>query len=118
MACPYLREVRVNFCQASPYKKMIIRLPEPAEGERGSSPDFQSCPAAKQCCEDRPSFSRCPSLQESLVQFCAAAAIAKYIPYSEFSRSRCGNGDHSRCEFYRAIAFPDGNRQPMETAAV
>jgi hypothetical protein len=111
MRCPFLREVQVKFCQASPFRKMIVRLPEPTDGERCSSADFHGCPAAKQCCEDRPSFSRCPFLQESLVQFCAAASVAKYIPYSDLPGSCCGNGEHSHCGLYRSIACPEESRE-------
>jgi glycine cleavage system H lipoate-binding protein len=65
-----------------------------------------NCPAAKQHLEDRPCVDHCPFLHESLVQYCTAAAVTKYIPYSESVLSRCGTDSHKYCELYLALSHP------------
>lgn len=107
MRCPFLREAQVKFCQASPYRKFIVRLPEQTARERCSSPDHVDCPAARQHQEERPSLSHCPFLHESLVQYCTAASVAKYVPYTESANTRCGTESHRYCELFLAISGPD-----------
>ena len=106
MRCPFLREAQVKFCKASAFKKMIVRTPLHPENEKCSSPEYVTCPAAKQYHEELPSQSHCPFLQESLAQYCSAAAVTKYVPYSESVLSRCGNESHRYCELYQALAHP------------
>ncbi len=110
MRCPFLREAQVKFCQASAFRKMIVRTSAHADNERCSSPDYVNCPAAKQHHEELPSQSHCPFLQESLAQYCAAAAVSKFVPYSESLLSRCGNESHRYCELFLAIAQPQIDR--------
>ena len=106
MRCPFLREAQVKFCRASAYRKMIVRLAEQPEHERCSSREYVNCPAAKQHMEDRPSIDHCPFLHESLVQYCTAAAVTKYIPYTESVLSQCGTESHKYCELYLGLAQP------------
>ena len=106
MRCPFLREAQVKFCRASAYRKMIVRLAEQPEHERCSSHEYVNCPAAKQHMEDRPSIDHCPFLHESLVQYCTAAAVTKYIPYTESVLSQCGTDSHKYCELYLGLAQP------------
>ncbi|MFA6540104.1 MAG: hypothetical protein WCT99_00735 [Bacteroidota bacterium] len=112
MRCPFLREAQVKFCRASAYKKMIVRLPEQPDNERCSSKEYVQCPAVKQHLEELPIIDHCPFLQESLVQYCTAAAVTKYIPYSESINSQCGTDSHRYCDLYLAIAHP-GNTTSM-----
>lgn len=107
MRCPFLREAQVKSCQASAYRKMIAREPGGQEAGRCSSAEYITCPAAKQHHEENPSLDHCPFLQESLVQYCAAASVVKYIPYSESSLSPCGTASHRFCDLYHEIASPD-----------
>ncbi|MBI2429819.1 MAG: hypothetical protein HYV29_13695 [Ignavibacteriales bacterium] len=107
MRCPFLREAQVKFCRASAYRKMIVRLEGQPENERCSSSEYVNCPAAKQHLEDRPSIDHCPFLHESLVQYCSAAAVTKYIPYSESVLSRCGTDSHKYCELYLNLSQPN-----------
>ena len=86
---------------------MIMRTSTHAGNERCSSSDYSNCPAAKQHHEELPSQSHCPFLQESLAQYCAAAAVTKFVPYSESLLSRCGNESHRYCELFLAIARPE-----------
>jgi len=104
MRCPFLREEQVRSCQASPFRKQIARRATDREEERCSSPDYRTCPNAPQHHETRPELSRCPFLQESLVQFCAADAVARYVPWSEASLSCCGHDGHRFCELFLAFA--------------
>ncbi len=116
MRCPFLREAQVKFCQASAFRKMIVRTFAHADNERCSSPDYVNCHAAKQHYEELPSQSHCPFLQESLAQYCAAAAVTKFVPYSESLLSRCGNESHRYCEVFLALAHPLTDR-PAASAA-
>lgn len=114
MRCPFLREAQVKFCKSSAYKKMILRTAANANGEKCSLPDYVTCPEAKVLHEEQPSQSHCPFLHESLVQYCSAASVTKYIPYSESLLSRCGNESHLHCELYLAMA----EAEVRETSAV
>jgi glycine cleavage system H protein len=109
MRCPFLREAQVKSCQASAYRKMIARSSVHAGNERCLSEDYVHCPSVKQLHEELPSHSRCPFLEESLVQFCAAAPVTKYIPYTESLRSRCISGRHRYCELFLVLAHPGKN---------
>lgn len=110
MRCPFLREAQVKFCRASAYRKMIARLQGQPENERCTSPAYVHCPDAKQHHEEHPSLDHCPFLHESLVQYCSAASVTRYIPYSESVLAQCGTESHKYCELFLALAHP-----PVET---
>src|SRR5204862_222433 len=99
MRCPFLQEAQVKSCQASEFRKMIVRNPAISD-EKCSSPAYVTCSAAQQHCGEAPPQDHCPFIRELLVQFCSAAPIARYIPYSESSISRCGGAGHRYCELY------------------
>ena len=40
------------------------------------------------------------------MQYCAAAPVAKLVPYSESLLSRCGNDSYRYCELYLSMAHP------------
>jgi glycine cleavage system H lipoate-binding protein len=82
---------------------MIVRTPLGVGIERCSSPDYVNCPAVKQHHEELPNQSHCPFLQESLAQYCSAATVTKYVPYSESLLSRCSNESHRYCELFLAV---------------
>ncbi len=104
MRCPFLNEAQVKFCRTSPFRKMILRAPEPGIPERCSSPDYVRCPLAN-CRPDGTSApDRCPSLGESLVQYCSAASITKFIPYSESILSRCVKESYRYCDLFLSLA--------------
>jgi glycine cleavage system H lipoate-binding protein len=52
------------------------------------------------------------------MQYCAAAPVAKMIPYSESLNSRCGNDSHRYCELYLGMAHPDVNRHQVDGIAM
>ncbi|HEX9655045.1 MAG TPA: hypothetical protein VGA99_15165 [bacterium] len=110
MICPFLKEAQVRFCRAATFKKMIPRSLEHTASERCSSPAWVNCPIAQQQHTGVTGQSSCPFLQESLVQYCAAAPSTKFIPYSESLLSRCGTESHRYCELYLDFANPDSSK--------
>jgi glycine cleavage system H lipoate-binding protein len=50
--------------------------------------------------------NRCPYLDESLAQFCGAAPVAKFIPFSEALLSRCGSSAFRYCDLFITMAHP------------
>ena len=104
MRCPFLREAQVKYCRASAFRKMIVRTTDAPEQERCSSPAYVSCPSVRQLHEEHPAQSHCPFLQESLVQYCAAAPVTKFIPYTDGPASRCIDERHRYCELYSGLA--------------
>jgi hypothetical protein len=107
MRCPFLREAQVKFCQVAPSHKLILRMPQLVVHEKCTSADYITCPSARECHVDFPDQNRCPLLQESLMQYCAAAPVIRYLPYSEPLLSRCGNETHLSCDLYLAMADPE-----------
>jgi glycine cleavage system H lipoate-binding protein len=116
MRCPFLREAQVKYCRASAFKKLIVQTPGQNMGDRCTSPDFVNCPAAHSLVDAHTGASQCPGLQEALTQYCAAASITKYIPYSEAVLSHCGTDSHRYCELYLAFAQPDQLHAPTSNA--
>jgi len=104
MRCPFLREAQVKYCQGSAVKKMIVRMQNDAGGELCSSSNYVNCPSLKQHHEEQSQQTRCPFLQESLVQYCSASSVTKYVPYSESSIIRCGNNGHRYCDLFLSVA--------------
>lgn len=104
MRCPFLREEQVRSCQAAPFRKSVTRSAARVDMERCSSPEHAGCTVARQSLEAHPSPSRCPFLQESLVQFCAATPLPTYVPWSSSPELRCGHGGHRYCELFEAAS--------------
>ena len=102
MRCPYLKDARVKYCRVSAFKKMIERTPRQADHEKCSSEDYAACEVARQHGVAGDIQSRCPYLEESQAQYCAAASVTKFIPYSEAGLSRCGGEGYRSCELYAA----------------
>lgn len=107
MTCPFLKEAEVKFCRASAHKMLILRAPGGEKDERCSSPDYMTCPSARSQRGMRPNLSECPFLGDSLVQYCAAAAVSKYVPYTESTQLRCGTSAHLYCDAYLSLAEPE-----------
>ena len=116
MRCPFLREAQVKSCKASTFRKQIVRSTAHSNDERCMTPEYVHCAAVKELHEELPSQSRCPFLQESLVQYCSAAPVAKYIPYSDSLLSRCGGGRHKYCDLFLAVSRPRSAR-PAHSAS-
>src|ERR1035441_777929 len=115
MTCPFLKETRVKYCQSAAIRKLIPMANSGRADEKCSSASHVSCPLFQaQPAEDEESWA-CPYLRESLMQYCGAAPVAKFVPYSESLLSRCGNDSHRYCELYLALANPE---QPAEPDAI
>jgi glycine cleavage system H lipoate-binding protein len=99
MLCPFLRETQVRSCRVASVRKLIPHL-APASAERCSTPQFTGCPAFREQQHDAANAVVCPYLQESLMQYCSAAPVPQYVPWSEASVSRCGSGAFHYCDLY------------------
>lgn len=106
MRCPFLREAQVKSCRASSCRKMIAQVAGQSATERCSTSAYAECPAAKPLIGEDAILDQCPYLHDSLVQFCGAASLTKYIPYSEEVLSHCGTDSHKYCELFLAFAQP------------
>jgi glycine cleavage system H lipoate-binding protein len=93
---------------------MILSNSAVVDQEKCSSPRYRDCPSAQNRYEELPQQSQCPYLYESLVQYCSAASVTKYIPYSESLLSRCGTDAHQSCEVYMSIANPELHGGPTD----
>jgi glycine cleavage system H lipoate-binding protein len=113
MTCPFLKETAVKYCQSAAIRK-LIPMAQASREERCSSEGYSSCPVFQQQADagEAAALGACPRLHESLMQYCGAAPVAKFVPYSESLLSRCGNDTHRYCELYLAMAHP---APPAET---
>ncbi len=106
MPCPFLKETRVKYCQSASVRKMIPLASSGCADEKCASPDHASCTVYRAQNGAAEAGPVCPYLQESLMQYCGAAPVAKFVPYSESLLSRCGNNSHRYCELYLGLARP------------
>jgi glycine cleavage system H lipoate-binding protein len=106
MQCPFLKETLVESCRHSLVRKLIARTPENLELERCSSPAFTDCQLYTGTFPGEIIAQRCPYLDETLAQYCAAAPVPKFIPFSEAVLSRCGSEAHRYCDLYVSMAHP------------
>ncbi len=116
MRCPFLQEAQVKTCRASEFRKLIVRTPFPVD-ELCSTPEHVRCLAVQHRLEDGPAGQKCSFLQEMLVQYCSAAPVTKFIPYSESLLSRCGNESHRYCDLYLSLSSPASAASPAESSA-
>jgi len=105
MTCPFLKETQVKSCQASTVRKMIPSAQSTPVDEKCSA-DFLSCPVYPAQAEEQQCSGTCPYLRESLMQYCGAAPVTRFVPYSESLLSRCGKDGHRYCELYLSMAHP------------
>ena len=106
MTCPFLKETQVKYCQSAAIRKLIPQVHNGRGDEKCSSAGYVSCPVFQaQPAEE--SNGHCPFLRESLMQYCGAAPVAKFVPYSESLLSRCGNDSHRYCDLYLGMAHPE-----------
>ena len=106
MACPFLREVHVKYCQSAAVRKLIPMVDSGRTDEKCDSASHLSCKLFQAQAAEEESLA-CPYLRESLMQYCGAAPVAKFVPYSESLLSRCGNDSHRYCELYLALSHPE-----------
>ena len=106
MTCPFLREAQVKYCETASVRKLIPIGRGGRPDEKCSSANHDSCPIYRAQPVAGPASGICPHLRESLMQYCAAAPVAKMVPYSESLLSRCGNDSFRYCELYESMAHP------------
>jgi glycine cleavage system H lipoate-binding protein len=110
MACPFLREVQVKYCRTSAVRKLIPLAQGAAAEGRCATADHARCKAFQLepgASSEGASDGPCPYLTESLMQYCGAAPVTKFVPFSEASLSRCGRQSFRYCELYLAMAHPE-----------
>lgn len=87
--------------------RKLIPLPEAGAAlEKCSSGRQAACAVYRSRPREAEERAACPYLRESLVQYCGASPITKFVPYSESLLSRCGNGGYRYCELYLGLAHP------------
>ena len=106
MPCPFLKEAQVKYCRTAALRKLIPLAQNGQVTGKCASLAHTTCPAFRAQPLDE-GGDVCPYLQESLMQYCAAAPVAKMVPYSESLLSRCGNDSFRYCELYLGMAHPD-----------
>ena len=105
MTCPFLKEAQVKYCQTAAVRTLIPLAQSASAQEKCSSADHLSCPVYRNHPRET-GAGACPHLRESLMQYCSAAPVVKFIPYSESLLSRCGNDSFRYCDVYLAMAHP------------
>lgn len=118
MNCPFLRETRVRYCRRAAQRKLIPRSAEAVSEERCSTAAFAGCPIYSGQIECRADAPPCPLLDESLVQYCAASSVTRFVPYSEAVLSGCGGGSFRYCDLYLDLTHAGmralGDEVPVE----
>lgn len=104
--CPFLKAAQVGSCQVSPVRKLIRHSSIREEDQRCSTPTYVDCPACQGKLNGRRNLPVCPFLEQSLVQYCAAAAVTKFIPYNDDLLSCCHSDAHRYCQPYIQRASP------------
>jgi glycine cleavage system H lipoate-binding protein len=110
MRCPFNREATVKSCRASSFRKMIPEAVTDTGHERCSSREYVDCAAFAAKPTGFRAAQRCPFLQETLVAYCSAAAVPKYIPAAEGLLPRCNSERFRYCELYLGEAGAPGER--------
>jgi glycine cleavage system H lipoate-binding protein len=117
MKCPFFMETNVLQCRASAFRKMIVQSPGQDSHGRCSSAGFAECELYREQLHNEFADASCPFLEESAVQYCSAAPVTKFIPYSESILSRCGNDGYRYCSLYLGMAQPAAIDLEAERAA-
>jgi glycine cleavage system H lipoate-binding protein len=108
MNCPYLKESEVEYCESVAIRKLIPLSKSRQSYGMCASPDYAGCPVFQERNPDAQAVgSECPNRRESLMQYCGASPVAKPVPYSESSISRCGSDAHRYCQLYLETAHPE-----------
>ncbi len=107
MKCPFLQEAEVQYCGHSLLRKLIVRKQENMQFEKCSTPAFASCAAYQQDGPEAALPPPCPHLTTSLAQYCSAASVTRFVPYSEELLSRCGRATFRYCDVYLSLAHPE-----------
>lgn len=117
MDCPFLRETRVRFCQNAPARKLIPRAAGALSEERCATAGFAGCPIYAGH-GGQPGEPPCPYLHESLMQYCAASPVTRFVPYTEAMLSRCGSEAFRYCGLYLELKHAGWPAHPSDGIAV
>lgn len=93
-------------CRRAAVRKLIPWAPEGMADEKCRSAAWRGCPTWIEHSEAAVDGGFCPLLEESLVQYCSATPVRKFVPYSESSVCRCGAGGYRYCDAYLTLARP------------
>jgi glycine cleavage system H lipoate-binding protein len=96
----------MKYCQTASVRKLIPIARTGRADEKCASADHETCPVFRSQHVPESVPGPCPYLCESLMQYCAAAPVAKPVPYSESLLSRCGSDGFRYCELYLSMAQP------------
>ena len=120
MSCPFLKEAQVQYCQTASVRKLIPLAQAGHTDERCSSTAHTDCPVyrAQTSGSGSAEASSCPYLCESLMQYCGAAAVTRFVPYSESLLSRCGQEGYRYCELYLGMAHPEPPLEEVDGMAM
>jgi len=109
MLCPFLSETEVRSCRLAPVRKLIPQAMQ-SPGERCSSTEFGVCPVFQAHEPGGAGEAPCPYLQLSLMQFCSAAPVTRFVPWSEAGVSKCGSGAFRYCDLYLDVTDAGAHR--------
>ncbi len=110
MGCPFLKETRTRNCHAMPARRGIVCEATAAATDKCLTAAHATCPVLVERKVSPSPTGRCPLLDETLVQYCAAAQTPKYIPFSQSQITRCGSSAYRYCEMYLSLARPSLDR--------
>ncbi len=106
MTCPFLKEEAVRYCRTATVRKLIPISAGSGAGETCGSEAHAGCSVFQASGAEEPASGPCPFLRESLMQYCGAAPVTRFVPYSESLLSRCGSDSFRYCELYLGLAHP------------
>jgi glycine cleavage system H protein len=116
MLCPFLSESQVRSCRLASVRKLIPHAALTGV-ERCSTRRYTECLAFREQhqahAEQKPECAGeaiCPYLQESLMQYCSAAPVTRFVPWSEASVSKCGSGAFHYCDLYLDMTEASAHR--------
>ncbi len=99
MTCPYFKETRVWGCRSAHVRKLIPHSAAAPPGSLCLDGGYHRCSGFVGVqAEPGGGNAVCPNLEQSVVQYCAAAPVTKFIPYSEAVLIRCGSGAFRYCD--------------------
>ncbi len=115
MACPFLREAQVKYCRTAGLRKLIPLAVAGGAEEKCLSGGQRTCKIfrAQPAGADTTSGA-CPYLAESLMQYCAAAPVARLVPYCESLPSRCVTDHFHYCRMYLEMEQPRLTARPAD----
>jgi glycine cleavage system H lipoate-binding protein len=118
MTCPFLKETQVEYCESAPIRKLIPLTSACRADEKCSSAGYASCQVYRAQPSAEEEAGRCPHFRESAMQYCGAASVARFVPYSETLLSRCEHDGHRYCELYLSMAHPETSAHEVDGVAL